>query len=97
MSNTLAIAAVTSTVRYVLDLALAGAAARAGRRCEGDDAATRAGSPTPTPSARPPTGINVFLYQVTPNHAWNLTDLPTRRPDGIAGRAGRSPRSTCTT
>ncbi len=27
-------------------------------------------------------GINVFLYQVTPNHAWNLTVLPTRRQDG---------------
>lgn len=30
----------------------------------------------------PTTGVNVFLYQVTPNAAWNNADLPTRRSDG---------------
>ena len=27
-------------------------------------------------------GINVFCFLATPNHAWNLNDLPTRRSDG---------------
>ena len=26
--------------------------------------------------------INVYCYLATPNHAWNLTDLPTRRSNG---------------
>jgi hypothetical protein len=81
MSNGLAIAAVTSTLRYVLDLALAapqpgpvgGATVttlRPDRLADADTVGDAA------------TGINVFLYQVTANHAWNLTDLPTRRQDG---------------
>lgn len=79
MSNALAIAAVTSTIRYVLERSLAvthpgpvgGAGVTTVRpdRLSSDDLAGSA-------------GINVFLYQVTPNHAGNLTDLPTRRPDG---------------
>ena len=30
----------------------------------------------------PATGVNVFLYQVTPNGAWLNADLPTRRGNG---------------
>ena len=30
----------------------------------------------------PTTGVNVFLYQVTPNAAWRNADLPTRRANG---------------
>lgn len=81
MSNALAIAAVTSTLRYVLDLALTAAqpgpvggakvtTLRPDRLADTDTVGAAA------------TGINVYLYQVTPNHAWNLTDLPTRRQDG---------------
>lgn len=79
MSNDLAIAAVTSTLRYVLDRALqhphpgpVGSATVTTLRPDhlGDTDLVHA------------PGINVFLYQVTSNHAWNLTDLPTRRPDG---------------
>jgi hypothetical protein len=81
MSNALAIAAVTSAVRFVLDLALqapqpgqvGGATVttlRPDRLADADAVGAAA------------TGINVYLYQVTPNHAWNLTDLPTRRQDG---------------
>lgn len=79
MSNTLAIATVTSTVRYLLEQSLGGpqpgpvgsAAVTTlhPSRLAGDD-------------ALPPKGINVFCYRVTPNHAWNLTDLPTRSPSG---------------
>ncbi len=79
MSNGLAIAAVTSTLRFVLDRALqhphpgqvGGARVTTVRPDQLTDS-----SLTPGPS------INVFLYQVTPNHAWNLADLPTRSPDG---------------
>lgn len=79
MSNALAIATVTSTIRYVLDRALsvahpgpvggAGVTTLRPDRLTSDDVS---GSP----------GLNVFLFQVTPNHAGNLTDLPTRREDG---------------
>jgi Pvc16 N-terminal domain len=80
MSNTLAVAAVTSTLRYLLEQALGGP------------------QPGPVGSARVttlhpakladrddpelPKGINVFLYQVSPNPTWSLADLPTRRDDG---------------
>jgi len=33
-------------------------------------------------SGLPPTGVNIFLYQVTPNAAWSNMDLPTRRSGG---------------
>jgi len=80
MSNTLAVAAVTSTLRYLLEQALGGS------------------QPGPVGSARVttlhpakladrddpelPKGINVFLYQVSPNPSGSLADLPTRRGDG---------------
>lgn len=79
MSNALAIAAITSTLRYLLERSLsaphpgpvggAGVTTLRPDRLASDDLA--GGS-----------GINIFLFQVTPNHAGNLTDLPTRRDDG---------------
>jgi len=33
-------------------------------------------------SSLPATGVNLFLYQVMPNAAWNNADLPTRRANG---------------
>jgi hypothetical protein len=80
MSNTHAIAAVTSTLRYVLQQAIDG---------EPDPVAGRKVT-TLRPAQladlgsgdNPVRGLNVFLYQVTPNHAWNLTDLPTRGRSG---------------
>jgi hypothetical protein len=33
-------------------------------------------------SGVPEVGVNIFLYQATPNVAWRNHDLPTRRPDG---------------
>lgn len=85
MSNTLAIAAVTSTLRYLLSRALTGAqpgpvgsaqvtTLRPDRLADSDDLGGTV------------KGINVHLLQVTPNHAWNLTDLPTRRTDGQLSR-----------
>ena len=79
MSNSLAIAAVTSSIRYVLERSL------------------EVAHPGPVGGARVTTlrpnalgdtdvagsaGVNVFCVMATPNHAWNLSDLPTRRGDG---------------
>jgi hypothetical protein len=80
MSNTHAIAAVTATLRYVLS-----------------EAISREPDPVPNRNVTtlrpaqiadlaatdgPARGLNVYCYQVTPNHAWNLHDLPTRGPSG---------------
>jgi hypothetical protein len=81
MSNVLAIAAVTSTLRHLLDQALGGpqpgpvgsatvTTLRPEQLAGADDVGAAA------------KGINVFLYQVSANHAWDLTTLPTRRADG---------------
>ena len=81
MSNTVAIAAVTSTICYVLDQSLGGAQPGA----VGGAKVTTLRPDQISASAQgnePIRGLNVFLYDVTPNHAWNLTDLPTRRSDG---------------
>ncbi len=83
MSNTLAIAAVTTTLRYVLQESLR------------DDPAPVSGANVTTlrpaqlvtdDELRRDRGLNLYLLQATPNHAWNLTDLPTRRSDGSLAR-----------
>lgn len=79
MSNSLAIAAVTSSIRYVLDRSLqqphAGPVGGALVTTLRPDELT-------TSDLAGTAGINVYCYLATPNHAWNLTDLPTRRSDG---------------
>ncbi|HEY7126518.1 MAG TPA: Pvc16 family protein [Ktedonobacterales bacterium] len=79
MSNFLAIATVTATLRYLLQQGL------------NTDFPGGMASGTPTVTAvRPENGVtdlpnpgaNVFLYQVTPDAAWRNADLPTRRSDG---------------
>jgi hypothetical protein len=79
MSNSLAIAAVTSSIRFVIDRSLqqtqvgpVGGARVVTRRPEELAAAEFTEDPA----------INVYCYMATPNHAWNITDLPTRRVDG---------------
>ena len=80
MSNYLSIAAVTATLRRRLQAALvediAGSAATAVR-------------PDNTTGDLPSTGVNIFLFQVSPNTAWWNEDLPTRNP---AGQAVQRPR-----
>jgi hypothetical protein len=79
MSNSLAIGAVTSTIRFVLDRALqqphAGQVGGAG-------VTTLRPTELAAVDLEEAPGINVYCYQATPNHAWNLTDLPTRRANG---------------
>ena len=82
MSNVLAVAAVTSTIRYLLERALGGSQ-------PGPVGGARVTTSRPDSLSRADDGgadvargLNVYLYNVAPNHAWNLTDLPTRRSDG---------------
>jgi Pvc16 N-terminal domain len=79
VSNSLAIAAVTSTIRYVLDRSLQ--QPHAGP-VGGANVTTLRPQELASSEVADTSGINVFCFQATPNHAWNLTDLPTRRPDG---------------
>jgi hypothetical protein len=74
MSNFLAIATVTETLRQILD-----AAAAASKIAEAKATAVR---PTTGTTALPAVGVNLYLYQVTPNSALRNVDQPTRRGDG---------------
>ena len=76
MSNALAIATVTQTIVQILGDAL-------------DAAQVPGASVTALPPdsshglhGLPDTGVNVYLYQVSPNSALLNADLPTRRADG---------------
>lgn len=73
MSNFLAIATVTATLRQMLEDAVSrdvpGATATAVRP-------NASGNQLPNP------GVNLFLYHVTPNVAWRNTDAWTRDADG---------------
>ncbi len=74
MSNFLAIATVTETFRQILDAAadaskISGAVATALR-------------PTTGTTGLPSLGINLYLYEVTPNGALRNVDQPNRRSDG---------------
>lgn len=76
MSNALAIATVTETLRSVLTPAL-NAALVSGSQIttfRPDNAALQGPSTPP--------GVNIFLYQATPNTASRNADLPTRKADG---------------
>lgn len=73
MSNYLAIATVTTgLVRY-----LQGAVG-----ADVGNAVVTSVRPDGPNSGVPEVGVNIFLYQATPNTAWRNHDLPTRRPDG---------------
>lgn len=72
MSNALAIATVTETLRSLIDGAVSGSGV------VGAHVTTLRPDAT---AGLPSAGVNVFLYQVTPNNAWQNADLPTRRAD----------------
>lgn len=78
MSNYLAIATVTETLRHVLDYYVSkdvpGATATSVRPSGTNNTGTGAGLPA--------TGVNVALYQIMPAAVPRDLDLPTRRPDG---------------
>lgn len=88
MSNALAVAAVTATLRHLIEESLAGDQPAP----VGDAVVTTL---RPEQLARQGQldsmrGINIYLYGVTPNHAIDLTDLPTRDGDG---RLTRTPKA----
>lgn len=72
MSNYLSVATVTATLgRFLqseLDVDVPGAKVFSTRPDGG--------------SGSPPTGVNIYLYQVSPNAAWRNADLPTRNTNG---------------
>ena len=74
MSNSLAIATVTATLRRMLQAVVS---------AEVTGATVTTVRPGPG-GGLPQTGVNVFLYQVTPNPDLRNADLPTRRSDGSA-------------
>ncbi len=73
MSNYLAIATVTAALQRTLQSTV-------GVDVEGATVTTV--RPESNGSGTPDTGVNLYLYQVTPNAAWRNADLPTRRSDG---------------
>jgi hypothetical protein len=74
VSDFTAIAAVTATLQSTLQenvqADVPGATVSTVRPAEGEN------------TNLPTTGVNVFLYQVTPNPNWRNNDLPSRRGDG---------------
>ena len=79
MSNFLAIATVTATLQRFLQSVV-------GTDVPGAKANTA--RPDAPGSGVPQIGVNIFLYQVTPNAALRNADLPTRN---AAGQAGQRP------
>jgi hypothetical protein len=77
MSNHLAAATVTATLRKTLQRALDTASPGI------SSAVVSTLRPSPTMTGSQP-GVNVFLYQVTPSASLRNSDLPTRRGDGTA-------------
>lgn len=80
MSNFLTIATVTETIKQrlnaVVEADIAGATATAVR-------------PYSVASDLPQTGVNIYLYRVSPNSALCNADLPTRRIDGTVSQIPR--------
>ncbi len=73
MSNYLAIATVTAAFSQVLHGAAASAV---------PGATVTTGRPESMDNGTPAPGINIYLFQVTPNIHWRNADLPTRHSNG---------------
>ena len=77
MSNYLAIATVTATLQRALQSVIGA-----------DVPGAKANTARPDASGHglPEIGVNIFLYQITPNSVLRNADLPTRNSDGRAGQ-----------
>ena len=73
MSNYQAIATVTATLARLLQSSI---------QLDLPGAKVTTARPHATDGTTPETGMNVYLYQVTPNPAWRNYDLRNRRPKG---------------
>jgi hypothetical protein len=81
MSNFLAIATVTATLRRIMQDTLITAASEEPGGVSGAYAYSQRPDGNGTGSTIDK-GVNIYLYQVTPNAAYRNADLPIRRPDG---------------
>lgn len=73
MSNFLALATVTATLQRLLQAAV---------QDDVDGAVVSTVRPDGASEGLPAVGVNVYLYQVTPNASWRNHDLPTRSRGG---------------
>ena len=73
MSNYLAIATVTATLQRLLQTAV---------QLDVPGAKVTTARPEATGGKTPEIGVNIYLYQATPNPAWRNYDLRNRRPKG---------------
>jgi hypothetical protein len=73
MSNYLAIATVTATLRRIIQSTI---------QVDVPGARVTTVRPETSGSKTPDVGVNIFLYQATPNPAWRNHDLRSRRPKG---------------
>ncbi len=73
MSNYLAIATVTAVLQRTLQAAI---------QVDVDGARVTTLRPDDLGKGTPEAGVNIFLYQVTPNYAWGNSDIPSRRSKG---------------
>lgn len=73
MSNFLAIATVTATLRQLI---------QHGAQADVSGADVTMLRPHQSESSGEKPRVNIYLYQVTPNAAWRNSDLPTRRANG---------------
>jgi hypothetical protein len=85
MSNFLSVATVTETLRQMLDKALKTDITGASYQPE-----AKAVKPNSSSNEIPKLGVNIFLYQITPNASLRNFDLPTRRQDGTVMQMPRS-------
>ncbi len=77
MSNFLAVATVTEALKQMLD-------ATVGRDVPGANATAV------QPAESGDKGVNIYLYQVSPNSSWRNEDLPTRRDDSTIAQRPRA-------
>lgn len=73
MSNYLAIATVTATLQRILQAAI---------QQDIPGARVTTAKPDAAGSGTPEVGVNIYMYQASPNPAWKNADLRTRRPKG---------------
>jgi Pvc16 N-terminal domain len=73
MSNFLAIATVTATLQRLLQASV---------QLDVPGARVTTVRPDASGGSTPEVGVNVYLYQATPNPAWRNADLRNRRPKG---------------
>ena len=73
MSNFLAIATVTATLQRIIQAAI---------QIDVPGSRVTTVRPEASKTGAPEVGVNVYLYQATPNPTWRNHDLRTRRPKG---------------